>query len=71
MTSLLIIPAVLVLSKVLRFVISHEVEKKVCQGAWTRFADCAHGPVLQISESKTDELQYANERRGKPVLRQK
>ena len=48
MTSLLIIPAVLVLSKVLRFVISHEVEKKVCQGAWTRFADCAHGPVLQI-----------------------
>ena len=71
MTSLLIIPSVLVLSKVLRFVISHEVDKKVCQGAWKRFADCAHEPVLQILQSKTAELQYANVRRGKPGLRQK
>ena len=55
------------LSKVLRFVISHEVDKKVCQDARIKFADCAHGPVLQISQSKTAELQYANERRGKPV----
>ena len=36
-----------------------------------RLADCAHGPVLQISKKQNRELQYASVRRGKPGISRK
>jgi hypothetical protein len=33
-----------------------------------RLADCAHGPVLQISKKQNRELLYASVGRGKPTI---